>query len=173
MPVPAADAPVPTFDKALLKTEPRTVPPEWIDYNGHMNVAYYTMAFDKSSDQIFDDVLGIGEEYASKLRMGPYVIQQQLHYIGELLEGEAFRCEYQLLDWDRKRLHFFGEMRKMSDGALCATSETLTMNVDLTARKSADYPDWAQARIRALAEAHAHLPRPERAGAAIGIRRKG
>ncbi len=173
MPVPAAEAPVPQFDAAPVRTLPMTVPPEWIDYNGHMNVAYYTMAFDKSSDQIFNDVLGVGEEYATKLRMGPYVIQQQLHYIAEILEGESFYCAYQLLDWDAKRMHFFGEMRKASDHSLCATSETLGMNVDLVARRSTPYPDWAQARIRALGEAHSKLGRPERAGAVIGIRRWG
>lgn len=173
MPVPAAEAPIPEFEAAPLKTPAMTVPPEWIDYNGHMNVAYYTMAFDKSSDRIFDDVLGVGEEYAAKLRMGPYVIQQMIHYVGELLEGESFYCEYQLLDCDPKKMHFYGEMRKVSDGTLCATSETLTVNVDLEARRSAPYPDWAWARIQALHAAHQALPRPDRAGASVGIRRKG
>jgi len=32
------------------KTRNQKVLPEWIDYNGHMNVAYYTLAFDKALD---------------------------------------------------------------------------------------------------------------------------
>ena len=83
------------------------------------------------------------------------------------------QCAWQLLDWDEKRLHFFGEMRNVEDGSIAAYTETLGMNVDLVKRKSAPYPDWALARIRAMGEAHAQLPRPPLAGAVIGIRRKG
>ena len=30
------------YEAAPIRTRARKVPPEWIDYNGHMNVAYYT-----------------------------------------------------------------------------------------------------------------------------------
>jgi acyl-CoA thioester hydrolase len=167
-PQPGRDA----YDAAPLATPPRAVPAEWIDYNGHMNVAYYTMAFDKSSDVVFDEMLGIGEDYARTLRMGPMVVQQQIHFIGELMEGESFFCELQLLDWSPKSVHFFSRMLNAKDRSLCATSETLSLNVDLEARRTAPYPDWAYRRIEALGEAHRALPRPEQAGAVICIRRK-
>ncbi|MEM6438908.1 MAG: thioesterase family protein [Pseudomonadota bacterium] len=167
-PLPGRDA----FDGEPLATPPRAVPADWIDYNGHMNVAYYTMAFDKSSDVVFDEMLGIGEDYAATLRMGPMVVQQQIHYIGELLEGQRFFCELQLLDWSAKSVHFFSRMLNAKDRSLCATSETLSLNVDLQARRTAPYPDWAFRRIEALGEAHRGLPRPDQAGAIIGIRRK-
>ena len=173
MPAPTAADPIPVFEAAPLLTPVMTVPAEWIDYNGHMNVAYYSMAFDKSSDEIFDEHLGVGADFARTEKMGPMILQQQLHYVGELLEGERFQCAWQLLDWDEKRLHFFGEMRNVEDGSIAAYTETLGMNVDLVKRKSAPYPDWALARIRAMGEAHAQLPRPPLAGAVIGIRRKG
>jgi acyl-CoA thioester hydrolase len=170
---PAWAGPEPAFDGSLLASPTRSVPKEWIDYNGHMNVAYYTMAFDKGSDFVFDEVLGVGEALARELRMGPMVVQQTIHYIGELLEGESFRLELQLLDWGPKQIHFFSRMLKDSDGSLCATSETLTLNVDLEARRTAAYPGWAQARLARLMEAHKGLPKPDQAGAVIGIRRKG
>ncbi|MEM1313622.1 MAG: thioesterase family protein [Pseudomonadota bacterium] len=160
------------YDAAPLATPPREVPQDWIDYNGHMNVAYYTMAFDKSSDIVFDEMLGIGEELARTRRMGPMIVQQQIQYIGELLQGESFYCELQLLDWSPKSVHFFSRMLNAADGSLCATSESLSLNVDLDARRTAPYPDWALRRIEALGQAHRALPRPEQAGAVIGIRRK-
>ena len=64
-------------------------------------------------------------------------------------------------------------MIKLATGDPVATYETLTMNVDLAARRSAPYPDWAQRRIASLLAAQAELPRPPQAGATIGIRRKG
>lgn len=159
-------------EAAPVMTEPRKVPPEWIDYNGHMNVAYYTMAFDNALDVLLEEHLGIGESYVKRAKRGPYVLQNHLHYIGELLEGESFEVAMRILDWDAKRLHVFLAMSNAETGALAATSEQLLMNVDLTARRSAPYEDWAQTRIAALAEAQAGLPSPPQAGAPIGIRRK-
>ena len=37
---------------------------EWIDYNGHMNVVFYTLAFDSSLDFFLEEILGIGETHA-------------------------------------------------------------------------------------------------------------
>ena len=37
------------YEAAPIRTRARRVPAEWIDYNCHMNVAYYTMAFDNAS----------------------------------------------------------------------------------------------------------------------------
>ncbi|HSF93722.1 MAG TPA: thioesterase family protein [Thermohalobaculum sp.] len=159
------------FQAAPIRTRPRRVPPEWIDYNGHMNVAYYTMAFDHALDEVLNP-LGLGESLVSDFRMGPMALQTQIHYLGELLEGAEFACDFQLLDADPKRVHFFMTMINLETGEPAATYETLSMNVDLEARRSAPYPDWAQRRIARLLAAHAGLPRPPQAGNPLGIRRK-
>jgi acyl-CoA thioester hydrolase len=163
---------IPDFPNAPFPGREMTVAPEWIDYNGHMNVGYYTLAFDRSLDELFDDALDIGAEAVRTRRQGPYVIQQSLHYIGELLEGQKFRVEARLIDYDAKKMHIYMEMFRLPDGALCATSEQLLVNVDLETRRSTPYPADALARIAALAKAQADLPRPERVCASVGIRRK-
>ncbi len=150
----------------------RRVPKEWIDYNGHMNVGYYTFAFDTAIDAFLDGEIGIGRGYAARLRMGPYTLQNNIHYLGELLEGAAFHVEVQVIDQDAKRLHVFMRMVNEIDGALAATAEQLLINVDLATRQSTSYPDWAQVRLRAIGKTHAALARPQQVGAAIGIRRK-
>ena len=160
------------YEAAPVMAGKRKVPPEWIDYNGHMNVAYYTVAFDNAVDVLLDRSLGIGESYVKRAQRGPYVLQNHLHYLGELLEGESFEIAIRILDWDAKRLHLFLEMTNEA-GEVCATSEQLLMNVDLTTRRSAPYEEWAAARIGALGAAQAGLPRPPQAGAPLGIRRKG
>ncbi|MEM6933046.1 MAG: thioesterase family protein [Pseudomonadota bacterium] len=157
----------------LIRTKTQSVREDWIDYNGHMNVAYYTMAFDKALDEVFDDWLGIGEEQARNDRMGPMALQSQIHYLDELKLGEDFACDFQILDADYKRIHFFTTMINLATGSEAATYESLSMNVDLEARRSAPYPDAAQARIKEMMASQADLPRPERAGATIGIRRNG
>jgi acyl-CoA thioester hydrolase len=99
-------------------------------------------------------------------------LQSQVHFLGELVEGTRFACDFQLLDADPKRIHFFVTMINIETGETAATYESLSMNVDLEARRSAPYPDWAQERIERMRAAHAALPRPAQAGNPIGIRRK-
>jgi len=161
-----------TFEKKPFRSSVRTVQPDWIDYNGHMNVGYYTLAIDQAMDEVFD-ALGLGIELAKSRRLGPMAMVTTVHYLDELLEGQSFACDFQMLDSDHKRVHYFVTMHHLDKGTVAATMEGLSTNVDLEARRSADYPDDVRARIAALTEAHAGLARPARAGATIGIRRKG
>jgi acyl-CoA thioester hydrolase len=161
------------YEAAPIRTRTRRVPAEWIDYNGHMNVAYYTMAFDQALDEVLEERIGIGETLAREGKLGPMALQTQIHYLGELLEGAEFACDFQLLDADQKRMHMFVTMIDLGAGRPAATYESLTMNVDLATRRSAPYPEWTQARIQRLLALHATLPRPELAGNSLGIRRKG
>ncbi len=144
--------------------------PEWIDYNGHMNVAYYLLAIDQALDDIFDR-LGIGIELVRRHRMGPMALVNQIHYLDELLEGQEFCCDLQLLDVDHKRMHHFVTMHHLAKGTIAATFEGLSINVDLEARRSTPYPEAIRARLEAVRAAHAGLPRPPQVGARIGIRR--
>ncbi len=144
--------------------------PEWIDYNGHMNVQYYTMAFDRALD-VFLEGVGLGAGFAAEHRQGPYAIQAQYHYLDELLLGENFGVRLTLLDCDAKRLHVFCALVHGGTGGISATLEEVIINVNLNTRRAAPFPDWAQAKFEALRAGHAALPRPSQAGAAIGLRR--
>lgn len=165
--------PEPDLGRAPLRMGRQTVRPDWIDYNGHMNVAYYTKAFDEAFDDFLENFVGIGESFVARARMGPMALQSQYCYLGELLEGEAFHVDVRVIDADAKRMHVFGEMLAEADGRLAATFEGLSMNVDLAARKSAPYPDFALARLTDIVRASAALPAPPTLGQPIGIRRRG
>lgn len=157
---------------APVRIEGGRVLPEWIDYNGHMNVAYYTLAFDKAIDAFLERELGIGETFVAATATGPYALQSHYAYAAELLEGEPFSVTLRLLDHDAKRMHLFCQMEKPDGGALIASVETLVMNVDHVSKKGTPYPDWLHPRLTAMKAAHDQLPRPAQIGAALGIRRK-
>ena len=163
---------VETYPPEPMSATTGTVPPDWIDYNGHMNVAYYTMAFDRALDEIYDR-LGIGPGLVQSHNMGPMALQTQIHYLAELREGDRYSCDVLLVDADAKRVHVIATMRNAETGDVAATYESLTLNVDLGARRSAAFPPEARARIDALKAAHAGLPRPPQLGAPLGIRRPG
>ena len=124
-----------------FRTKNQTVLTEWIDYNGHMNVAYYTLAFDKALDFFFEDVLGIGPSFVEKNKEGPFALKASYNYFSELLVGESFFVDISILDFGSKRVHLFGEMRKEKSLELSAVFETVLMNMDLRARKVKQYPD--------------------------------
>ena len=44
-------------------------------YNGHMNVAYYTLAFDKALDDFLENNLEIGPIYVKKEKKDPILFR--------------------------------------------------------------------------------------------------
>jgi acyl-CoA thioester hydrolase len=66
-------------------------------------------------------------------------------------------------------LHTFEELRHAGEGWLSATSENMTIHIDMTARKTAPFPSDIRARIEAVANAHATVPRPEGIGRKIAM----
>lgn len=156
------EAPFQAKSAAVLK--------EWTDWNGHMNVGYYVVAFDQATGEIFDN-FGLPYEY-TKLGIGMYfVLECHVNYEAEIKEGDVFRIESQILDHDHKRLHLFHTMFDNRDGKLVATNELMLTNIDYASRRSAPWPSWAKERIDGMAALHAPLPRPRQAGSVISIRR--
>ncbi|MDE0454308.1 MAG: thioesterase family protein [Gammaproteobacteria bacterium] len=117
-----------------------TVKPEWIDHNGHMNVAFFVLAFDEATDAAYEH-WGIGMDYPDSSGCSVFTLGINVDYLGELFEGDAIRVETTLVDHDAKRIHYFHRMIDTVKDKLVATNECLCMNVDLTARKSAPFPD--------------------------------
>jgi acyl-CoA thioester hydrolase len=147
------------------------VEPAWIDYNGHLNMAYYNVLFDRCADDAFE-VLGLGPDYARQRKLTTYTAEIHVCYVRELHLGDKVTGTFHLLDHDDKRMHFYEELVHR-DGWLAATSEVLALHIDMTGPKVAPYPPDILANIEAMRAAHAGLPWPERAGRSIAIRRKG
>lgn len=146
------------------------VAPEWIDYNGHMNVAYYVLAFDRATDHLLD-YLGIGENYRRTANCSIFVLEAHVTYERELRAGDTFAIDTRLIDADRKRLHLFHAMTTPGSDAPAATIEVMALHVDLTGPRSAPLPDGVWVKIETLLAAHRELPVPRQLGHKIGIRR--
>ncbi len=167
-------APYPMIDLDLaapLDRHPATVLPDWIDWNGHMNVGYYVVAFDKATDTLCQQ-FGCGYEYTRDKIGMTFVLEAHVTYDREVKEGDGLRITTQILDHDAKRIHYIHMMYHATEGYLAATNELMLMNIDYASRRSAPWPDFAMARIEKLAAAHAALPRPVQAGRLIGIKKK-
>jgi acyl-CoA thioester hydrolase len=139
--------------------------PEWIDSNGHMNLAYYVVLFDQATDAVWD-ALGLGDGYRLSGH-GTFAVEMHMLYAQELLVHERVRMISQILDVDSKRLHLAHEMRRLSDDAVACREEIMFLHVDLASRKVAPWPGWLQTRLDAASGAHAALPRPDWVGRSI------
>jgi acyl-CoA thioester hydrolase len=140
--------------------------PEWIDANGHMNLAYYIVLFDYATDALFDEI-GIGRVYKDVTNHGTFVVETHNLYERELLVGERVRVATQILGTDRKRLHLAHEMFSLANEERAATQELVYLHIDLAARRVVPSLPEARERVAAAAAAHARLARPDWTGRRI------
>ena len=131
------------------------VRPEWIDRNGHMNLAYYVVIFDHATDVLFDS-LGIGEAYTANTGNSIFVLETHTLYERELKAGERVRVHSYVVAADAKRLHFAHEMFADAAGR-AAMHELVALHVDMRTRRGAAFPPDRQTAI-AAAVAQPHLP---------------
>lgn len=151
-----------------LELHEEAVRPEWLDYNGHMNLAYYVLAFDHATDK-FLDYLGLGAAYTRATRGSIFVLEAHVVYRRELVVGDSMRFSTHLLGHDAQRIHFLHRMRHAREGFHAAAIEIMALHVNLDARRAAPVPGDALGRLKRLQAAHDRLPRPEEAGSSIGL----
>lgn len=144
----------------------------WIDYNGHLNMAYYNVLFDRAVDEAFE-LLGCGADYVKARRHSCFTAEVHVRYLRELRAGDPVRVTFQLLDYDDKRMHYFEQLFHATEGWVSATSENMTLHVDLETRKTAPFPPDIRRCLATMKAAHARLPRPEAVGRRIAMPRAG
>ena len=160
--------PEPAFFAPFVSSVMR-VEPGWIDYNGHLNMAYYNVLFDRVVDEVYE-LLGCGLAYLENSRHSCFTVEVHVRYLRELHAGDPVRVTFQLLDFDAKRLHYFEQLFHAVEGWLSATSENMALHVDTAAKKTAVFPDAVAAGLARMKAAHANLPLPEAAGRRIAMR---
>jgi acyl-CoA thioester hydrolase len=148
------------------------VEPGWIDYNGHLNMAYYNVLFDRAVDEVFE-LLGCGLAYVKERRHSCYTAEVHVRYLRELHAGDCVRVTFQLLDYDSKRMHFFEQLFHAEEGWVSATSENMSLHVDMDAGRTAPFPDAIANALTRMKATHGQLPRPEAAERRIAMPRKG
>lgn len=146
------------------------VRPEWIDYNGHMNVAYYLVVFDNATDAFFD-ALGFDAAWRTRTGRSFFAVEGHIRYLGETKLGQNLAVESRLLAVDSKRIHYFHTMRVEGSDAIASTFESLSLHVDMATRRSAKFSPDDLARAQEAVAAHAALPPPEGVGRAVKMAR--
>ena len=121
---------IPLTTKKIIK--------EWTDYNNHMNLSYYILVFDMGAEIILSK-FKMGEYSAKTTKKSTMVVETHTTYNQEVKEGDEVEVSLIYFDHDKKRLHYKLEMYDKAKNILSATTEVLSLYMDLNKRKVADF----------------------------------
>ena len=111
---------------------------EWTDYNSHMNLAYYIHLFDVAWEILLEK-FNMGEESSINQRKSTFAVESHTTYNQEVQVGEEVDLNLMFLDHDKKRIVYKLEMIHKEKKYLAATSEILSLYVDLNHRKVVEF----------------------------------
>ena len=117
-----------------IKVSQGKVKEDWIDYNGHMNMAYYVQCFEESSDFLLEQ-MGLGYRYAIEERKGIFVIKCEINYRKEINLHENFIISLEELICKGKKL-IVGLKMLNANNETVADYKILNLNVDIETKKS-------------------------------------
>ena len=149
---------------------------DWLDFNGHMNVAYYTRAVDDATD-LWWTRIGVGPEYVKAHGRSVFAVESHVVYKRELRLDDPIHVTVRLLGYDEKRIHLFFELYKSGPDTsgpeyLSATQELMAVHVDMTKRAAVPFPKEVLGRLEKILEAHSKLPIPDAVGRRIALKGK-
>jgi len=145
------------------------VKPDWLDANGHMNVAYYVSAFDDGGEIFFQDC-GLGWDYTRAGEGSIFMASCDLDFRRELFVDDPLRVETRLIDWRAKLVHTWQAIYHRDEGYLAATAEMLFVHIGFADRRSRPMSETTQRRLHEIKQVHDRLPRPDNLGRKIEIR---
>ena len=142
---------------------------DWIDYNGHLNEAFYVLVFSHATDALIDWI-GMDAAYRDAHDLSVYTLETHVIYQLEVKEGARVSVRTRLLDLDDKRVHLFHEMIRPG-GEIACVAEMVMACVDMRGPKTAQFPPEVMARLERVWERDVSLALPELAGRRMGLRR--
>ena len=120
-----------------IKVSQGKVKEDWIDYNGHMNMAYYVQCFEESSDFLLEH-MDLGYRYAMEEQKGVFVIKCEINYRKEINLHKNFIISLEELVFKGKKL-IVGLKMLNENNETIADYKILNLNVDLETKKSSTF----------------------------------
>jgi acyl-CoA thioester hydrolase len=125
-----------------------TIPVDYLDAMGHMNVRWYMALFDTSVWNLFISH-GLDENYFVQKQMGVFALKHFVQYFSEVKAGETVAMRIRMLGRTEKRFHFINFMINETTGKLSAILEVLGTHADLKLRKAVAMPQVISQRFDA------------------------
>ncbi len=113
---------------------------EWIDYNNHMNMAYYVLIIDRAWEVALEK-FKMGAKAAKNDKRSTMVVETNTKYLNEVKLGEEVDVNLTYFDHDKKRLHIKMEMIGKNTNKISASMEWISLYIDLNKRKVTEFED--------------------------------
>ena len=111
---------------------------KWVDYNNHLNMAYYVLIFDEAWEVILEQ-FKMGSHSAETTNRSTMVVETNTQYISEVKENDEVDIMLTFFNHDKKRLHLKLEMIEKKTQKLSATMEWISLYIDLDIRKVTEF----------------------------------
>ena len=113
--------------------------PEWIDYNGHLRDAYYTLIVSQAIDVLMDQI-GLDAAYRQRTRCTLYTVEMHLHYLHEVKQADTAIVTMRIVGADPKRIHAAFELLREGQTEVAATVEVMLLHVQQDGEQAAVVP---------------------------------
>ena len=129
---------------------------DWIDYNGHLQDAYYGLILSEAVDALMDRV-GLDAAYRKRTGGTLYTLEMHIHFLREVKQSDTALVNLAIVGLDRKRIHAAFEILRAGEAAAAATAEIMLLHVhqDGATVRAAPFPSDVAARLAELEAASA------------------
>ncbi|TLY57437.1 MAG: thioesterase [Gammaproteobacteria bacterium] len=138
-------------DVAGLRIYETAILPEWIDYNGHLRDAYYTLIVSLASDALMDR-LHLDAAYRKRTSCTLYTVEMHIHYLDEVKATDTALVGVRIVGADHKRIHAAFEILRAGHTGAAAVAEVMLLHVRQQGETAASvpFPPEVQAAIAQL-----------------------
>jgi acyl-CoA thioester hydrolase len=123
---------------------------------GHMNIQYYVALFNQAAWGSFA-LAGATFEEMQRTQTGVFALEQHICYLAEVHIGEQVTVHSRFIGLSAKRLHFIHFMVNQTRPALAATLEGVGAHIDMTTRRTSQWPTDLAQRFDVLLAQHQAL----------------
>ena len=133
-----------------------TIPEEYLDVMGHMNIRHYMGLFDEAAWGFFS-AFGMTEAFIRSSSSAAFALEHHVRYLAEVHVGETVAIHTRVNGRTTKRLHFIHFMRNETTGSLAATLEVIASHANRDTRRTSPFPDEIAAQIDHFVAVHSLL----------------
>ena len=140
----------------LPVTYQATIPEDYLDVMGHMNVAWYLHLFMRATGGVFN-LIGLNTAYMKSQHAGTFALESHVKYLSEVRVDHHVTLRSRFIDRSAKRLQLLHFMQNDDKQDVAATYEVISAHIDMDVRRMAPYPDFISEKFDEVLAEHRAL----------------
>lgn len=145
-----------------------TVPPDWEDINGHVNVQHHLGMYSLTNDAVME-MLGVSSDWVRTSRIGLFDLEHHIWFLNEAHVGDRIALYMRFTERNARRVAGLTFLLNETRDCLASVIEFVSAAADLTARRTVALPEPIGTRLDGLLEAHASLAWPAPRSGAVAV----